>query len=325
MKNITQEFYFKQKLKEVEKYLKEYLDDFPPFIKERALFNLTAGGKRLRPAFVILAAAYYKHYNDDVCRIASIMELIHMASLIHDDINDDSNLRRGQVTINAEYGNDVAVFAADYILIHAMRHVYGVKDYERVLSLISNTAAEMSKGEIAQLGSMFDIDQDLMGYYYRIERKTAILIAVCCQLGALLSGATEKEEAIFYDYGYHLGMAFQMKDDLLDILDSTNDVGKPTGKDLISGLINLPTVLLLEKEFPEKNAVKECIKNHFPNGEEDINHIVHLMHREGAIIGSEQIILNHIDKAKEVTAELEDTSITKLMRESANYIFERSY
>lgn len=324
MKNILQQSYLKKRLSEVEAYLKDFLDFEPRFISERALFNLNAGGKRLRPAFVILSADYFDHHDENVIRTAAIMELIHMASLIHDDINDHSDLRRGQITINAEYSNDVATNVGDYVLIKALRHVYDVAPTERVLSLIIDTATEMAKGEVAQLRSMFDLNQTMVDYYYRIERKTAVLIAICCQVGAILAGASQEEENTFYDYGYHLGMAFQMKDDLLDLMESQKDVGKPTGQDLATGLLNLPMILLLEKDFAEKEEVKALIRDRFPGGQADLDRISELLRREGCLEESESIIMNHIDKAKSVLENLQEKPILKLMRQGADYIYERA-
>lgn len=177
MKNLMQQQRIKNILKDVESCLEQLVDFDDPFIKECALSNIRAGGKRLRPIFVILTAQYFGVKNDEIIKFAAIMELIHMSSLIHDDVNDNSDLRRGQTTINARYNNDVAVHVGDYILIEALKRVYEVSHAEKLLKILSSTAVEMSKGEVAQLASMFDITQDFDSYNYRIERKTAILIA----------------------------------------------------------------------------------------------------------------------------------------------------
>lgn len=325
MRNIIQKTYLKKRLGDVEAYLDAYLDFQPSFISDRAQFNFRAGGKRLRPAFVLLAADYFGNYNDDVIRTAAVMELIHMSSLIHDDINDNAHVRRGQITINSEYDNDVAAYVGDYILIKALRHVYGVNDYKRVLSIIVDTAIEIAKGEVAQLHSMFDLNQTMEDYLYRIERKTALLIAICCQLGALLSGASKEEEAIFYEYGYHLGLAFQMKDDLLDIMETAADLGKPTGKDLESGLLNLPTLLLLNKSFAEKEMVCSLIEQRFPQGQADVSKVVAIIKREGCIEESEAIIRDHVKAAKNVLEKLPERPLLELMRQGADYVYERAY
>lgn len=325
MKNILQHKFLKNRLRKVEDYLMTFLSTDPEFISVQARGNLAAGGKRLRPAFVLMSSEYYNRFDDNIIKVAAMLELIHMSSLIHDDINDNAYLRRGRQTIHASYTNDVAAHVGDYILIKALRHIFDVPDFDRILDLIADTAVEMCKGEIAQLNSMFDAEQTIADYNYRIERKTALLIAICCQMGAVMAHASQADEEAFYQYGYHLGMAFQMKDDLLDLLNSDAEVGKPTGKDLETGLINLPTILLLNKDFPEKDQVKSLIDQRFPNGSADINFIVPLIKRENVFKETEEIILNHISEAKKVLNQLEAKPIVNLMRDGADFIYERAY
>lgn len=324
MKNLMTQAKIKSILKDVEACLEKIVDFDDEFIRERALFNLRAGGKRLRPIFVSLTAQYFGVKNKEVTEFAAIMELIHMSSLIHDDVNDCSALRRGQRTINDEYGNEVAVHIGDYILIEALNKVYEISHTEKLLRILSNTAVEMSKGEIAQIASMFDPTQTVESYYYRIERKTAILLATCSKTGAILANANEKQVTDFYNYGYHLGMAFQIKDDLLDIIPSDKNIGKPIGHDLENGLVNLPTILLLQKDFPEKEHIIQLIKEKFPNGREDLEYIMSFVLQDDIIKACEAYIFEHINAAKEILDTLEQNDTTKLLRETADYIYERS-
>lgn len=324
MKNLMQQKKIKAILKEVESCLEKIVDFDDSFIRERALFNLRAGGKRLRPIFVVLTAQYFGKKSEEIIKFASIMELIHMSSLIHDDVNDGSDLRRGQKTINVEYSNDVAVHVGDYILIEALKKVYDISHTEQLLDILARTAVEMSKGEIAQIASMFDSKQTIDSYYYRIERKTALLIATCSQTGAILADATEKQIKDFYDYGYHLGMAFQIKDDLMDILPSKKDIGKPIGHDLENGLVNLPTILLLQKDFPEKETIINLIENKFPNGRNDLDYIMSFVLQDDIIKACEDYIFEHINAAKEILNTLEQNETTILLRETADYVYERA-
>lgn len=325
MKNLMQQQRIKNILKDVENYLEKIVDFDDPFIRECALSNLRAGGKRLRPIFVILTAQYFGVKNEEVVKFAAIMELIHMSSLIHDDVNDNSDLRRGQTTINAKFSNDVAVHVGDYILIEALKKVYEVSHAEELLSILSRTAVEMSKGEVAQLASMFDIHQNLDSYNYRIERKTAILIATCTQTGAILSNATPEQVDAFYRYGHHLGMAFQIKDDLMDILPNDNKkIGKPIGHDLASGLINLPTLLVLQKDFPEKEMILDKIQHHFQNGQEDFDFIMQFILKDDIIKECEDHIMYHINAAKEILDGLAPNDTRALLYDAADFVYERS-
>lgn len=311
-------------LKEVEGYLEGIVDFDDAFIRECALTNLRAGGKRLRPIFVILTARYFGVKNEEVIKFAAIMELIHMSSLIHDDVNDNSDLRRGKTTINAKYSNDVAVHIGDYILIEALKKVYDVSHTKQLLGILSRTAVEMSKGEVAQLASLFDIKQNLDTYNYRIERKTALLIATCTQTGAILSDATPKQVEAFYQYGHHLGMAFQIKDDLMDIMPSTKKIGKPIGHDLANGLINLPTILLLQRDFPEKQNILQKIENRFPDEKECMDYIMPFVLQKDIIKECEDYILYHINEAKRILDQFERNDTLNLLYDAADYVYERS-
>ena len=324
MKNLMQQQKIKNILKDVESYLEGIVDFDDQFIRECALTNLRAGGKRLRPIFVILTARYFGVKNEEVIKFAAIMELIHMSSLIHDDVNDNSDLRRGETTINAQYSNDVAVHVGDYILIEALKKVYDVSHTKKLLGILSRTAVEMSKGEVAQLASLFDIKQNIETYNYRIERKTALLIATCTQTGAILSNATPEQVEAFYKYGHHLGMAFQIKDDLMDIMPSTKKIGKPIGHDLANGLINLPTILLLQRDFPEKQNILNKIESRFPDEKECMDYIMPFILQKDIIKECEDYILYHINAAKKILDQFEKNDTLNLLYDAADYVYERS-
>ena len=324
MKNLMQQQKIKNILKEVDAELERLVNVDDAFVRECALNTIRAGGKRLRPIFVILSAQYFGVKNEDIVKFASIMELVHTASLIHDDVNDNSDLRRGRPTINATYDNNVAVHIGVYILIEALKKVYEVPHTKELLQILTHTAVEMARGEVAQLASMFDTEQTIESYNYRIERKTALLIAICCQTGAILSDASPEEVDAFYRFGHHLGMAFQIKDDMLDLLPADDKIGKPIGHDLESGLINLPTILLLEKDFPEKAEIVSRIRARFPNGKEDFDFIIPFITQDEIVGACEDMILYHIDAAKAILDGFADNATRDLLYQTADYIYERS-
>lgn len=324
MKNLMQQQKIKNILKEVDAELERLVNVDDAFVRECALNTIRAGGKRLRPIFVILSAQYFGVKNEDIVKFASIMELVHTASLIHDDVNDNSDLRRGRPTINATYDNNVAVHVGVYILIEALKKVYEVPHTKELLQILTHTAVEMARGEVAQLASMFDTEQTIESYNYRIERKTALLIAICCQTGAILSDASPEEVDAFYRFGHHLGMAFQIKDDMLDLLPVDDKIGKPIGHDLESGLINLPTILLLQKDFPEKAEIVNRIRARFPNGKEDFDFIIPFITQDEIVGACEDTILYHIDAAKAILDGFADNATRDLLYQTADYIYERS-
>lgn len=324
MKNLMQQQKIKNILKEVDAELERLVNVDDAFVRECALNTIRAGGKRLRPIFVILSAQYFGVKNEDIVKFASIMELVHTASLIHDDVNDNSDLRRGRPTINATYDNNVAVHIGVYILIEALKKVYEVPHTKELLQILTHTAVEMARGEVAQLASMFDTEQTIESYNYRIERKTALLIAICCQTGAILSDASPEEVDAFYRFGHHLGMAFQIKDDMLDLLPVDDKIGKPIGHDLESGLINLPTILLLQKDFPEKAEIVSRIHARFPNGKEDFDFIIPFITQDEIVGACEDTIFYHIDAAKAILDGFADNATRDLLYQTADYIYERS-
>ena len=324
MKNLMQQQKIKNILKEVDAELERLVNVDDAFVRECALNTIRAGGKRLRPIFVILSAQYFGVKNEDIVKFASIMELVHTASLIHDDVNDNSDLRRGRPTINATYDNNVAVHIGVYILIEALKKVYEVPHTKELLQILTHTAVEMARGEVAQLASMFDTEQTIESYNYRIERKTALLIAICCQTGAILSDASPEEVDAFYRFGHHLGMAFQIKDDMLDLLPADDKIGKPIGHDLESGLINLPTILLLQKDFPEKAEIVSRIRARFPNGKEDFDFIIPFITQDEIVGACEDTILYHIDAAKDILDGFAENATRDLLYQTADYIYERS-
>ena len=324
MKNLMQQQKIKNILKEVDAELERLVNVDDAFVRECALNTIRAGGKRLRPIFVILSAQYFGVKNEDIVKFASIMELVHTASLIHDDVNDNSDLRRGRPTINATYDNNVAVHIGVYILIEALKKVYEVPHPKELLQILTHTAVEMARGEVAQLASMFDTEQTIESYNYRIERKTALLIAICCQTGAILSDASPEEVDAFYRFGHHLGMAFQIKDDMLDLLPADDKIGKPIGHDLESGLINLPTILLLQKDFPEKAEIVSRIHARFPNGKEDFDFIIPFITQDEIVGACEDTIFYHIDAAKAILDGFADNATRDLLYQTADYIYERS-
>lgn len=326
MKHILQDALIKKRLFLVERQLQKIISFDDTFISREVRQILESGGKRLRPLLLLLVAEYFENKTDDIYKVAAIMELIHVSSLIHDDINDGAKLRRGQQTINDKYNDELAVHLGDYLLMKTLSMAYEVKNSEMVLSTIAQMAIEMSKGEFVQIQSLFDLNQSLKDYYYKIERKTAFLIANCCKLGACLSEASAEEIEAFYQYGFHLGIAFQIKDDLLDIAQTSHIelLGKPIGCDLLQGHINLPTLLVLNEEFSEKEELLNIINSRFPKGKEDSERALEIIRHQDAIEKSEGYILKHIEQAKAALNILKPKKIVDYFYESADYIWKRN-
>ncbi|MEN6325290.1 MAG: polyprenyl synthetase family protein [Syntrophomonas sp.] len=206
---------------------------------------IKAGGKRLRPAFALLSARLFTEDLKDVIPIAVALELIHMASLVHDDVIDNSSTRRGTVTVKSEWGNRVSIYAGDYILAKALSMVAKYQRSE-IVDVLAEASMKICEGEVIQMLSCYNVTLGLKNYLRRIERKTALLISVSCQLGAMVANASPEQVKAVKDYGYFLGMAFQVTDDILDIIADEQVLGKPTGSDIRQGVITLPALYALK-------------------------------------------------------------------------------
>lgn len=219
----------------------------------RTVYNLSrhimnAGGKRLRPAMVALSARAIRP-DVDAERLATVgaaVEFVHMATLVHDDVVDNTATRRGKPTANAIYGNGVAVLSGDYILARSMRLLAMDGDL-RIIRTVSDITVEMSEGEVMEIGATGNADLPLDVYYEILRKKTAVFVEGCCRCGAILAGASAPLENALADYGYRLGMAFQIADDLLDYTGDPFVTGKPRGSDLKDGRATLPFLLALQE------------------------------------------------------------------------------
>ncbi|MCP8968755.1 heptaprenyl diphosphate synthase component II [Ectobacillus ponti] len=233
-------------IEKIEKELKQVITSEQPLLQEASAQLLQAGGKRIRPAFVLLAAKFGNYKLDAIKHVATALELIHMASLIHDDVIDAAPLRRGKPTINAKWGDRVAMYTGDYLFAKSLECITNIQSPEAHQAL-SKTMVELCKGEIEQIRDKYDFNQNLRAYLRRIKRKTALLIAASCQLGAIASGADRDTVNRLFWFGYFVGMSYQIIDDILDFVSNEEALGKPAGGDLLQGNITLPVLYAMEQ------------------------------------------------------------------------------
>ncbi|GMY33472.1 solanesyl diphosphate synthase 1 [Fagus crenata] len=234
-----------------------------------------AGGKRMRPALVFLVSRAtaelvgLKELTMEHRRLAEIIEMIHTASLIHDDVLDDSNMRRGQETVHQMYGTRVAVLAGDFMFAQSSWYLANLENLE-VIKLISQVIKDFASGEIKQASSLFDCDVELEEYLIKSYYKTASLIAASTKGAAVFSGVDSTVTQKMYEYGKNLGLAFQVVDDILDFTQSAEQLGKPAGSDLVNGNLTAPVIFALEKapklrdiiesEFSEPGSLNEAVE-----------------------------------------------------------------
>jgi len=223
---------------------------------------LSGAGKRIRPALVLLAGTFGRYRRELLVPLAASVELLHTATLVHDDVIDDSDVRRGRPTVNKAFRNSIAVMLGDYMFAHAAELVTRTGSLE-VVKLFARTLMVMAKGEIGQDVRAYDPRQDVQEYLQRIAGKTASLFATACEGGALVAEVPAPWREALRDYGHHLGMAFQIVDDILDFTGDEAELGKPVGSDLLQGTLTLPSLLLMQR-YPEDNPVQRYFRERRP-------------------------------------------------------------
>ncbi|MDD5127534.1 MAG: polyprenyl synthetase family protein [Dehalococcoidales bacterium] len=231
--------------------------DFP-WLSEQLSYVVAASGKSIRPALTLLAGKFYNYNLDLLVPMAVSVELMHTATLVHDDAIDKSEVRRGQSTINSLWGDEVAILLGDFLFAKAGMFVADTKN-PYVIKLFSQTLATISSGEINQFRSAYQTAQTREQYLKRIAAKTASLFCLSTESGAVLSGAPDFAVKAMRNYSLNMGIAFQVVDDLLDFVGTEEMLGKPVGSDLEQGTLTLPAMLLLER-YPENNPVKDIFE-----------------------------------------------------------------
>jgi heptaprenyl diphosphate synthase len=302
----------------IERALEETVQGESPLLQEASLHLLQAGGKRIRPVFVLLAGKF-GHYDINVIKdVAVALELIHMASLVHDDVIDDSDLRRGKPTIKSKWDNRFAMYSGDYIFAKSLELMTNIEN-PIAHKILSKTIVELSIGEIEQIKDKYRFNQNLRDYLLRIKRKTALLIAASCELGAVAAGVEKEIHRKLYLFGYYVGMSFQITDDVLDFTGSEKQLGKPAGGDLLQGNITLPVLFAMEDEA----ICAEIVKVHEDMTSAEISRVIQLIQNSDAIDRSLKISDRYLEKALKVLDELPNNRAKKTLRDIALYIGKR--
>ncbi len=219
--------------------------EYPPLAMMLEI-ALGGGGKLLRPALALLSGRFGKYNLEQLVPLAASIELLHTASLVHDDVIDNAATRRGRPTANSAFHNSTTVMLGDYMFAHAAELVART-DNTRVVRLFAQTLMVMAKGEIRQDLTAYDSRQTVRDYFQRISGKTASLFAAACEGGAIVSDEPEEWITAMRDFGFNFGMAFQIVDDILDFMGNEEEMGKPVGSDLMQGTLTLPALLLMDE------------------------------------------------------------------------------
>lgn len=282
------------------------------------------GGKRMRPMLLLLLA---KNYGDicDVTQHAAVgLELLHTASLVHDDVVDESDERRGQASVNASYNNKVAVLVGDYILSTALLHV-SFTGNQRIIQYLAELGRTLAAGEILQLSNVQNMVISEEVYYQVIQQKTAALFEACAAIGALSAGADDEQVRLASEFGSNLGIMFQIRDDIFDYYDS-KDIGKPTGNDMMEGKLTLPLIYALNNtNYDAMQTLALKVKSGTINVDE-IAVLVEFAKQQGGIEYAEHRMREYNERCKEYIAHhVKEKAVSISLTAYVDYVVERSY
>lgn len=306
----------------VEAELQKYALTSDTLLGESAAHLLRAGGKRLRPACVLLAG---KFFNCDLKRLVPLavaIELIHMATLVHDDVIDAAPLRRGIPTVRAQWGDRVALFTGNYLFAQALILV-AKHGNEQIAQYLADVSLRMCEGEIEQIETIEKLDQCLRSYLRRIKRKTALLFSSCCFIGALASNASLANVQILERYGYYLGMAFQIADDILDFAGTEETFGKPIGNDLRQGIITLPVIYALKDQVWGARLTQIITLG--VKEETEWSEAMEIVKNTGALTFAQKLCNKYLKKAKKQLELLPDLPPRRILARITNFIGTRDF
>lgn len=283
-----------------------------------------AGGKRIRPGLCILAARSGKNFSlERILPLAETLELIHTASLVHDDVIDGAGTRRGAETANARWGSQIAILSGDYIFARAFALIATEGYGGYILKRLSELVCKLSIGEIIQNEMIYKASRDLDAYYERIQKKTADFLEICCELGAVVGGLDPADAKALARYGHAIGMAFQITDDILDILQTEEQIGKPAGNDIRQGIVTLPVIRALSVSSDAKEL--ETIVTNRKMTDEDVRRALAIVRETDGVDFAMKRADDYLAHAKEILP----ASLPKEVREAyemvADFIGDRDF
>ncbi|MCJ7654086.1 MAG: polyprenyl synthetase family protein [Dehalococcoidia bacterium] len=305
-------------LEKVERSLEEIADSGFPLLAQLLTYTLKNGGKRIRPALTLLAGKFYVYDSALLVLMAAAIELLHTATLVHDDIVDNSPVRRGKPTVRHTWGENRALLLGDYLFAKAGSLAASTGSL-RVVKLFSQTLMTISGGELKQTGVTFALASARDYYFAWVSAKTACLFATATESGAILSQAPEDAIEAMRDYGHNLGMAFQIVDDVLDFVGDEDEMGKPVGSDLREGTMTLPSILFAES-YPGDNLIKSAVEK---KDAESVALAVEKIRNSSVIDDCLALAAEFCSRASQAVEKLPDSSARQSLLDLAAYITQR--
>lgn len=300
------------------------MDSPVPMIPQLAGYLIAAGGKRIRPLMTLAATALYEGDMVRAHRLATAVEFIHTATLLHDDVVDDSDERRGQKSANVIFGNEASVLVGDFLFSRAFQLM--VEDGNlHVLKVLSDAAAIIAQGEVLQLSIQGDLTTGMDDYLKVIKGKTAALFAAACEVGPLISNDDRNAAQVMAEYGMNLGIAFQIADDVLDYSSTLEKLGKEVGDDFREGKMTAPILLALEKANADEKEFWARTLARKEQTDSDLVRAQSILTRHGALEASMKLARDYADKAREALAEAPDSAFRATLDDLALFTVDREY
>ena len=304
-----------------EKKFKDSLNSKVPLLDKILHYIVKRKGKQMRPMFVFLSGKLFGEINESSFRAASLIELLHTATLVHDDVIDDANMRRGFFSINALWKNKIAVLVGDYLLSKGLLMSLENEEYD-LLQIVSKAVKEMSEGELLQIekARKLDIEEDV--YFEIIRQKTATLIAACCACGAVTAKQNKETVERMRKFGELIGIAFQMKDDLFDYYNE-DVIGKPTGIDIKEQKMTLPLIYTLRNcDRKQKKFIIQTVKNHNTNSDR-VSKVLEIVKKSGGINYTVEKMKTYQEEALSLLKTFDDNESRKSLELLVNFVIER--
>jgi octaprenyl-diphosphate synthase len=312
-----------KELADIEAALSENLQPYLEIVSDVAGHIIFSGGKRLRPLLMVLSARVCGYTGSYDITFSSAIEFLHAATLLHDDLVDDASLRRGKPVAHSVYGNAITVLVGDFLLARALAISAETGKIE-IIKVISKLTEEMSQGEVFQLMRKGDTSLSEAEYLSVIGQKTAVLFESACKTCAILADASDEQKQALSDYGYNLGIAFQMADDLLDYTLNTADLGKEVGADLKEGKMTLPVIHALDTADADDKEVMTTIIKDENFSIEDFRTLIEKLEKYDGIDYTKKMAGSYILKAKEALSVFEASKSKEMMFDIADYALSRT-
>jgi geranylgeranyl pyrophosphate synthase len=308
-------------LAKVEADLREEIRKDPPDVGEPMSDLFEAGGKRIRPALVLLAGRCGTFDAAKLMPAAMAVEMTHSATLVHDDVIDRSSVRRGRPTVAAQLGDEPAIVIGDFYFAKAYEHAARTHSPE-VVAILARTVMSICAGEVRQQAIRYRYSTDIDEYMLRIEAKTAMLLAACCDIGSLIGGLNDANRAALHEYGRQLGLAFQIADDVLDYMGTAGEVGKPIGHDIAEGFVTLPLMLAMEDASISGRLAKLLVDREPLSAEASVEVAELVRKSQGPRRALEQAG-EHANAAREQLRTFESSSAVDALGALAGYVVSR--